>query len=233
MGSPKSLRPSYTRNPKFQGTSPLTHYSQLWLFFLLVFGVVLLPGMDMAYILGSALSGGRRAGLMALAGVMAGAVVHVIAGVLGISVLLKLYPAAFKSMLLAGALYIAWIGWSILRSASAFKPGAGLALRPPWLTFRQGMLSCLMNPKAYLFMLAVFPQFLRPEYGVLWIQGVVMWLIIAVNQAGVYGGIALAADGVRRWLLQEPASAMMVSRTVGAMLMLAALFTALEGWRGI
>lgn len=211
----------------------MTHYSQLWLFFLLVFGVVLLPGMDMAYILGSALSGGRRAGLMALAGVMAGAVVHVIAGVLGISVLLKLYPAAFKSMLLAGALYIAWIGWSILRSASAFKPGAGLALRPPWLTFRQGMLSCLMNPKAYLFMLAVFPQFLRPEYGVLWIQGVVMWLIIAVNQAGVYGGIALAADGVRRWLLQEPASAMMVSRTVGAMLMLAALFTALEGWRGI
>lgn len=211
----------------------MTHYSQLWLFFLLVFGVVLLPGMDMAYILGSALSGGRRAGLMALAGVMTGAVVHVIAGVLGISVLLKLYPAAFKFMLLAGALYIAWIGWSILRSASAFKPGAGLALRPPWLTFRQGMLSCLMNPKAYLFMLAVFPQFLRPEYGVLWIQGVVMWLIIAVNQAGVYGGIALAADGVRRWLLQEPASAMMVSRTVGAMLMLAALFTALEGWRGI
>lgn len=211
----------------------MTHYSQLWLFFLLVFGVVLLPGMDMAYILGSALSGGRRAGLMALAGVMTGAVVHVIAGVLGISVLLKLYPAAFKFMLLAGALYIAWIGWSILRSASAFKPGAGLALRPPWLTFRQGMLSCLMNPKAYLFMLAVFPQFLRPEYGVLWIQGVVMWLIIAVNQAGVYGGIALAADGVRRWLLQEPASAMMVSRTVGAMLMLAALFTALEGWRGV
>lgn len=211
----------------------MTHYSQLWLFFLLVFGVVLLPGMDMAYILGSALSGGRRAGLMALAGVMTGAVVHVIAGVLGISVLLKLYPAAFKFMLLAGALYIAWIGWSILRSASAFKPGAGLALRPPWLTFRQGMLSCLMNPKAYLFMLAVFPQFLRPEYGVLWIQGVVMWLIIAVNQAGVYGGIALAADRVRRWLLQEPASAMMVSRTVGAMLMLAALFTALEGWRGI
>lgn len=211
----------------------MTHYSQLWLFFLLVFGVVLLPGMDMAYILGSALSGGRRAGLMALAGVMTGAVVHVIAGVLGISVLLKLYPAAFKFMLLAGALYIAWIGWSILRSASAFKPGAGLALRPPWLTFRQGMLSCLMNPKAYLFMLAVFPQFLRPEYGVLWIQGVVMWLIIAVNQAGVYGGVALAADGVRRWLLQEPASAMMVSRTVGAMLMLAALFTALEGWRGI
>ncbi|MGE5625216.1 MAG: LysE family translocator [Bacillota bacterium] len=211
----------------------MTHYSQLWLFFLLVFGVVLLPGMDMAYILGSALTGGRRAGLMALAGVMTGAVVHVVAGVLGISVLLKVYPAAFKFMLLAGALYIAWIGWSILKSAAVFKPGGKLAVRPPWTTFRQGMLSCLMNPKAYLFMLAVFPQFLRPEYGVLWIQGAVMWVIIAVNQAGVYGGIALAADGVRRWLLQEPESAVVVCRVVGAMLIGAATFTAVEGWRGV
>lgn len=211
----------------------MTHYSQLWLFFLLVFGVVLLPGMDMAYILGSALTGGRRSGLMALAGVMSGAVVHVIAGVLGISVVLRLYPAAFKFMLVAGALYIAWIGWSILKSASVFKPGAELAVRPPWVTFRQGMLSCLMNPKAYLFMLAIFPQFLRPAYGVLWIQGVVMWLIIAVNQAGVYGGIALAADFVRRWLADEPASAVVVSRMVGAMLILAAVFTAVEGWRGM
>ncbi|HLW75309.1 MAG TPA: LysE family translocator [Gammaproteobacteria bacterium] len=209
----------------------MTHYSQLWLFFVLVFGVVLLPGMDMAYVLGSALTGGRRAGLMAVAGVMTGAVCHVIAGVLGISVLLKLYPAAFKFMLLAGACYIAWIGWSILRSAAAFKMGGKLTARPLGITFRQGMLSCLMNPKAYLFMLAIFPQFLRPEYGTLWIQGVVMWLIIAVNQAGVYGGIAIAADGVRRWLVQEPESALIVSRVVGAMLMLAAVFTAVEGWR--
>lgn len=210
----------------------MTHYAHLWLFFVLVFGVVLLPGMDMAYILGSALTGGRRAGLMALAGVMSGGVVHVVAGVLGISVLLKLYPAAFKFMLLVGACYIAWIGWSILKSASVFKPGGKLAVRPAWVTYRQGMLSCLMNPKAYLFMLAIFPQFLRAEYGALWIQGVVMWLIIAVNQAGVYGGIALAADGVRRWLAKEPESAVMVSRVVGVMLVLAAAFTAVEGWRG-
>ena len=211
----------------------MTHYSQLWLFFVLVFGVVLLPGMDMAYILGSALAGGRRAGLLALAGVMTGAVVHVVAGVLGISVLLKVYPAAFKFMLLAGALYIAWIGWSILKSAAAFKLGGKLAARPDWAVFRQGTLSCLMNPKAYLFMFAVFPQFLRPEYGALWIQGVVMWLIIAVNQAGVYGAIAIAADGVRRWLVQEPESAVIVSRAVGVMLILAAAFTAAEGWRSV
>ena len=44
----------------------MTHYAQLWLFFALVFGVVILPGLDMAYIMGSALSGGRRAGFAAI-----------------------------------------------------------------------------------------------------------------------------------------------------------------------
>src|SRR5579872_161481 len=99
----------------------MTHFAHLWLFFVLVFGVVILPGMDMAYILGSALTGGLRTGLMALAGIVAAGVYHVILGTLGIGVLLKLWPAAFNTLLLAGSLYIAWIGWSIFKGAAAFN----------------------------------------------------------------------------------------------------------------
>ncbi|HEV7166132.1 MAG TPA: LysE family translocator [Gammaproteobacteria bacterium] len=209
----------------------MTQYAHLWIFFVFVLGIMVLPGLDMAYILGSALAGGRKPGLMALGGVVAGGTVHVTAGVLGISVLLKLYPAAFRFMLLAGALYIAWIGFSILKSTSAFHLHPEARRRSSWATFRQGMLTCLLNPKAYLFMLAVFPQFLRPEYGTLWIQGVVMWLMIAVTQVGVYGPLALAAGRVLTWLDGDPASAVMVSRVVGLMLMVVAVFTAVDGWR--
>jgi threonine/homoserine/homoserine lactone efflux protein len=209
----------------------MSHYAHLWLFFVFVLGIMLLPGLDMAYILGSALAGGRRAGFMALAGVAAGGTCHVIAGVLGISVLLKLYPAAFKIMLLLGAAYIAWIGFTVLMSASAFHLKKEAGRRSPAATFRQGMVTCLLNPKAYLFMLAVFPQFLRPEYGPLWLQGVLMWLIILAGMAGVYGPLAYAAGRFRNWLEGNPASAVLVSRVVGAMLMAVALFTALDGWR--
>ncbi|HEY3645058.1 MAG TPA: LysE family translocator [Gammaproteobacteria bacterium] len=211
----------------------MTDYAHLWLFFVFVLGIMLLPGLDMAYILGSALAGGRRSGYLALAGVAAGGTCHVIAGVLGISVLLKLYPAAFRFMLLAGAVYIAWIGFSILRSASAFHLHPEGRKRGPWATFRQGMVTCLLNPKAYLFMLAVFPQFLRPEYGALWMQGVVMWLIILLGMAGVYGPLAYGAGGFRNWLEKNPASAVNVSRGVGLMLMAVAVFTAVDGWRGV
>ena len=211
----------------------MTDYTHLWLFFVFVLGIMILPGLDMAYILGSALAGGRKSGAMALAGVVAGGTCHTVAGVLGISVLLKLYPAAFRLLLLAGALYIAWIGLTILRSASAFHLHPTAARRSPWGTFRQGVITCLLNPKAYLFMLAVFPQFLRPEYGALWAQGVAMWLIILLGMVSVYGPLAYAAGSFRHWLESNPTSSMYVSRGVGAMFILIAAFTAWDGWRGI
>ena len=209
----------------------MTHYAQLWLFFALVFGVVILPGLDMAYIMGSALSGGRRAGFAALGGVVVGGACHVVMTGLGVSLLLRTVPGAFNALLITGALYIAWIGVSLLRSDAAFSVAA-TGDRPLAAMFRQGMLTCLLNPKAYLFMLAIFPQFLRPQYGALLAQAAVMWLIIALNQVLVYGGLALAADRARQWLSREPAAGAFVARSVGVLLIGAAMFTGIEGWRG-
>jgi threonine/homoserine/homoserine lactone efflux protein len=221
--------------------------AQLWLFALLVLGVVAMPGLDMACVLGNTLSGGRRRGFAALAGVVAGGVVHVVLAALGISVVLKLFPALFNAMLLAGAAYIAWIGLSLLRSASArddARPDdrAPAARAPvpraasPAAAFRQGLVTCLLNPKAYLFMLAVFPQFLRPlpgtnAPGTLWLQVGVLWLVIAANQAAVYGGLALLAGQVRDWLGRRPAAGAFGARAVGLLLLGVAAFTGIEGWQ--
>lgn len=210
----------------------MNHVEQLWLFFALVFGIVVLPGLDMAFVLGSTLAGGRRRGFAALAGIVAGGVCHVVMTALGISVLLKWIPGAFNALLLAGALYIAWIGLSLMRSdaAPAMRPDA--PRRSHAATFRQGMLTCLLNPKAYLFMLAIFPQFLRPEYGPIAAQALVLWLIIALNQLCVYGGLALMADRARAWLQGKPEAGMLATRCVGALLIAAAMFTGVKGWRG-
>jgi threonine/homoserine/homoserine lactone efflux protein len=90
-----------------------------------------------------------------------------------------------------------------------------------------------MNPKAYLFMLAVFPQFLHAEYGPLWSQALVLWVIIAATQVAVYGAVALAAARARGWLLQRPGAGVVAARTVGVVLIAAALFTGFEGWRSL
>ncbi|KRE89536.1 threonine transporter RhtB [Frateuria sp. Soil773] len=210
----------------------MTHAAHLWLFFALAFGIIVLPGLDMAFVLGSTLTGGRSKGFAALAGIIAGGICHVAMTALGISMLLKLVPGAFNALLLAGALYIAWIGLSLLRSDAAFGLPPGNDPGPARIAFRQGMFTSLLNPKAYLFMLAIFPQFLRPEYGPTWLQALVLWTIIALNQLCVYGGVALMADRARAWLQNKPAAAMVATRCVGVVLMAAAMITGFEGWRG-
>jgi threonine/homoserine/homoserine lactone efflux protein len=206
--------------------------AHLWLFFLMVFGIIVLPGMDMAFVLASSLKGGRRSGLLAVAGIVAGGVVHVAASGLGIGLLLQLVPGLFNAILLAGAAYIAWIGISLLRSASlagALPPARGA--RTPWATFRQAVLTCLLNPKAYLFMFAVFPQFLRPQQGALWAQVFVMGVIIALTQAAVYGAVAWAAGSAGAGLGGRPRLQVAVVRAAGGMLVAGAALTAFEGWR--
>jgi len=209
----------------------MSHSAHLWLYFVLVFGVILTPGMDMAYVLASALTGGRRAGFAAVAGIVTAAVLHMAAAVLGVSVLLRLYPAAFKLMLLAGAAYLAWIGFSIVRRASILRIDPQAAVRPPLTAYRQGALTNLLNPNAYLFTLAVIPQFLRTEDGPLWLQGTLLWSIGTVCEIGVYGAVTLLAAKVRRLLEQNAAAAVRVSRIVGVMLILAGAVAAVSGWR--
>jgi len=210
----------------------MSHAASLLLFAVLVFGIVVLPGLDMAFVIGSSLTAGRRHGFAAVAGIVAGGIGHVAMTTLGISVLLKVIPGVFNALLLGGALYIAWIGISLWRSKAAFGFDNRIAAEPSaWVTFRRGASTCLMNPKAYLFMLAVFPQFLRAEYGPVWTQALALWLIIAFMQTAVYGAIATAAAQARGWLLHRPGAGVIAARIVGAMLVTAALATAFEGWR--
>ncbi|WP_266168761.1 LysE family translocator [Dyella subtropica] len=204
---------------------------QLGLFFLLVLGIIVLPGLDMAYVLGSSLMGGRRSGLAAVGGIMAGGVCHVVMATLGISVVLQLWPGAFNAVLWVGAAYVAWIGYAIWRSDGTFLPTAAAERHSRWVIFRRGAMTCLLNPKAYLFMLAVFPQFMRRGNGPLWLQAVVLGIVIALTQLAVYGLLACTAGGAQGWLAARPAYSRAVGRIVGALLMVMAVVTMSEGVR--
>lgn len=208
--------------------------AHLWLYFVVVFGIIVLPGLDMAFVVANSLVGGNRAGFAAVAGIVAGGVVHVVMGALGIAAVLTLWPALFNIVLLAGALYIGWTGWTLLRS----KVGFGLATAPAEMPerrsiFVRGMTTCLLNPKAYVFMLAVFPQFLTPANGPLWVQASALGVITAFTQAAVYGAVALLAVRAGRWLSGNPGAQNTVARSVGVVLIVAAILTGMRGWQGM
>jgi threonine/homoserine/homoserine lactone efflux protein len=193
--------------------------ANLWLYFVVVFGIIALPGLDMAFVMANSLLGGRRAGLAAVAGIVAGGFCHLLMGALGVALVMQLWPALFKVMLLAGAAYIAWMGWTFLRSSDVFTPGAGKEVLAPPVIFRRAMLTSLLNPKAYIFMLAIFPQFLHADQGPVWVQSGVLGAITAGTQAAVYGALALAAAQATQWFARNPGAAVLTSRAIGVLLL--------------
>ncbi len=203
----------------------------LLLFALLVLGIVLLPGMDMAFILASALRAGARGATAAVAGVVLGGFVHVAVGVAGIALLLATVPAAFNALLLAGALYLAWIGVDLLRHGAG-GPGSAQAPARPGAILLRAAATNLLNPKAYVFMLAVFPQFLRPAEGSVALQAAALAAIIALTQILVYGGMAWLALRATRGLAARPGRQRLLGRAVGAMLVAMAVLTVAGAWRG-
>ena len=214
-----------------QRATDMTYGENLWLYFTLLFGIIIVPGMDMLFVLASSLTSGRRAGMAATAGIMAGGAVHSLYGAIGVGLLATLLPALFNPLLFAGAAYMAWIGYTLIRSSitvSAVEAGIDGS---GWRTFRQGAVTCLINPKAYLFMLAVYPQFLKPAYGPIWLQGVVMGLMTVATQAAIYGTIAVTASRSRALLISNPVATIIVGRVAGALLIAVSILTAWHGWK--
>lgn len=205
--------------------------ANLSLYFVVVFGIIVLPGLDMAFVMASSILGGRRAGLAAVGGIVAGGVCHLLMATAGIAVLLELWPALFHALLLAGAAYIAWMGLGFLRSDSVFKPGAGREVLAPAVVFRRAMMTSLLNPKAYIFMLAVFPQFLKPDLGPLWQQSGVLGMITALTQLGVYGALAFASSQASGWFNAHPRAAAVTARSMGVLLIFTALLSASQAVR--
>jgi threonine/homoserine/homoserine lactone efflux protein len=207
----------------------MTYSQNLWLFFTLLFGIIVVPGMDMIFVLANALTRGRSAGLAATGGIVAGGLVHSLYGAVGVGLLATLVPVLFKPLLIAGALYMAWIGVTLIRSAITVGEVAAADARSNWEAFRRGFVTCLINPKAYLFMLAIYPQFLRPDFGPLAPQALVMAAMTAGTQLCVYGTLALAAARTRAGLLRHAGATVWVGRMAGLLLLCVSAATFWEG----
>ena len=201
----------------------------LWLFFILLLGIIIVPGMDMLFVLANSLAGGISRGLAATGGIMLGGAVHAVNGAIGIGLLMHFVPILFNPLLIAGGAYMAFIGYSLMRSSITVGGEGPAGSRSAWKAFRQGAVTCLINPKAYLFIFAVYPQFLKPDYGPMWIQAVIMGAMTVATQFAVYGGLAITAGRSRDLLTANPRATAFAGRAAGALLVAVSALTVWEG----
>jgi RhtB (resistance to homoserine/threonine) family protein len=164
------------------------------------------PGPDFVVVLKNSLSFGRRAGKATALGIAAALIFHVTYTILGFAIILHKFPGLFHFIQVLGALYLIWLGFNGLKSRPP-QSGANTDETGDCTTrdksfregFQDGFLCNLLNPKAPLFFLSIFAQFLTagtPEW-VRWIYG--LETITAVGGWFVFLSFMITSLSFRRF----------------------------------
>ena len=165
------------------------------------------PGPGIIYVLTRSLAGGRREGIFSSLGTFVGGFVHVVAAGLGISAVLATSAVAYQAVRWAGALYLVYLGFRMLKSADKdSEPVSGES--SPGNPFTQGIVTEVLNPKTALFFLSFIPQFVNLSAGSVFQQFLVLGTItVFLNTsadvlvalfAGPIGGRLLASRRARK-----------------------------------
>lgn len=202
---------------------------QLWIFFILVVGIIALPGSDIAFVIGNTMAGGCSSGVAALSGIVLGGIAHSLMAYLGIGLILQAVPGAFSAMLFVGAAYLAWLGYQLLKTVPGPRSEHSATARSRIATMGQGVMTCLLNPKAYFFMFAIFPQFIQLEKGSFGMQVILLGMIIALVQIAIYGGSAWSMSKLTNRFDSGKTLEIKLSRAMGVFLIVIACLSVARG----
>ena len=186
--------------------------TDLWTYVIGALGIILLPGPNSLFVLSVATARGVKAGYQGAMGVFVGDTVLLICTALGAASLLRSNPALFLVVKYAGAVYLAWVGlnliWSALRTwrhPVAARIGSAPAESPAHLAhpFKRALVISLFNPKAILFLLSFFVQFIDPTYETpavpfLILSAIIMGFSAIYLSALIFAGVRMAQAFSRR-----------------------------------
>ncbi|MFP3889517.1 MAG: leucine efflux protein LeuE [Ralstonia sp.] len=168
----------------------LAHFgvTEFWTFLLGTIFIVLLPGPNSMYVLSVAARRGVRAGYQGACGVFVGDAILMVLSAAGVASLLKASPALFYVVKYIGAAYLAWIGLQMLRGAvrnwRARQQGESVeqnaAPADESHPFKKALIISLLNPKAILFFISFFIQFVDPHFALPVVSFVVLGLVCQV-----------------------------------------------------
>ncbi|WP_406008336.1 LysE family translocator [Streptomyces sp. NBC_00637] len=174
--------------------------------------LVCVPGADWAYVISAGLRG-RSVGA-AVGGLVSGYALHTVLAAAGLAVLVAGSPALLTGLTVAGAAYLVWLGWAVLRRPGIQGAGEEITAGGTRVFLRGATISGL-NPKGLLLYLSILPQFLTTGDGQppVAVRTAVLGLLHMACCAAVYLTVGVTA---RRLLGARPAAARAVTRTSGA-----------------
>jgi len=169
--------------------------------------VTIVPGLDTAIVLRSAVTHGRRQAFATALGINTGVLIWGAGAAVGVSALLTASTVAYTVVRIAGAGYMVWLGARLLWTALHDRRGPGIELRPTvasgWFRcWTRGLMTNLLNPKIGAFYVAVLPQFIPPDTSHLAV-GLLLALVHNVEGLLWFSAIILGVHTIRAALARR------------------------------
>ena len=184
-------------------------------YFIACIVIVLVPGPTVTLIVANSLRHGTRSGLANVLGTQIGlAILIAIAGI-GLTTAIAAMGHWFEWLRLAGAAYLIWLGFKMIRDSRAGTEAGTVPARPRGGFVLQGVIVALSNPKTLIFFGAFFPQFIdanRPYALQIVIMGATALACAAISDS------AYALIGGRSGRGLSEARARLMSRIGGSFL---------------
>jgi len=197
---------------------------ELYLAYVLACAVItLIPGPTVTVIIANSLAHGTRAGLLNVAGTQLGLGLMMAILVVGLSSVIAAMGWLFDWLRWAGAIYLVWLGYKLLRSPESLNQ-PGTATAPPGGFFLQGFLVLMANPKALLWFGAFIPQFVDPKGN--YVAQIVLLGLTAMAVALVSDGAYAVLTG-RAGAFLSKTRVKMISRLSGGFLIGGGIWLAL------
>ena len=169
----------------FASLTALPRWSALVSFASVAAVIIAVPGPSVLFVIGRAVSVGRRAAVVTVWGNAVGVFLQVLAVAAGIGAIVERSATVFTLVKTVGALYLMWLGVSAIRHRRGAEPqnepvddaacsdsaqadagladagmaGAGVRAATPRRWFRDGVVVGAANPKSIVFFTAILPQF--------------------------------------------------------------------------
>ena len=200
--------------------------TDIWAYVAGAFLIILLPGPNSLFVLSTAAQRGVRQGYRAAAGIFVGDTVLMVLSAAGVASLLKSHPVLFAVVKYAGAGYLAWIGLQMLRAAwrswrrpvvDAADTARTPAPAPTGRPFRRALLVSLLNPKAILFFVSFFIQFVDPSYPAPALSFLILGAICQAFSVAYLSSLIFGGTWLANWFRRRRRLAAGMTSGVGAL----------------
>lgn len=188
---------------------------QFWTFLSGVIVIILLPGPNSLFVLKTSISQGPKVAWQAVAAVLLGDAVLILLSYLGVASLLLASPELFRWVRYLGAAYLLYLGVQILLSLRQKSTTNEAKVTGSEMTssgfissvFRKSLLLSLTNPKAILFYLSFFIQFINYSFSPAWLPYLALALVLELVSLCYLTVLIYAGHHIAGYFRHQPLAA--------------------------